>query len=244
MSTPGPAVAHEAATSPAAGAFDYSGLPHDVASSAYKAADVILHLHGLAQRSILSIGWHLNRVKASLDHGQFRSWVEAEFPFTLRTAEKYMAASAVFDSESELGSILPPATMYALAAKSTPPALRESIIERLEAGEKIAPKEIAGMVRQARRQDTAAAAAPITRADPSPVHCCGDLEAERALEGAEMILRVIGETAWHLAAALIAKHDYPEHLLDILQRRIEERIFECRCARKQIGAPRRPKGGT
>jgi hypothetical protein len=131
-------------------AFDYAVLPTDHAKVAQAAASSIRVSHRRVTSDILAIGRHLCAVKEVLDHGQFGAWLKAEFSWSDRTARNFMAAWAAFGEKSETVSDLPPATLYALAAPSTPEPVRKAIVERLEAGERIEPRAIAGMISQAK----------------------------------------------------------------------------------------------
>jgi hypothetical protein len=60
-------------------------------------------------------------------------------------------------------SDLPPTTLYALAAPSTPEPVRKAVVERLEAGERIETAAVNNMIREARSHaDMAAVEARIT----------------------------------------------------------------------------------
>ena len=91
-------------------------------------------------------------MKARLGHGHFGQWLDAEFGGVARTAQNYMRAAESFADKSELVSHLPPATVYALAAPSTPGDVRRQIVERLRAGERMHPDAISGAVREARQK--------------------------------------------------------------------------------------------
>jgi hypothetical protein len=56
---------------------------------------------------ILLIGTDLIEVKQRLGHGRFIAWVEAECPFSYRTAHRYMAVARLFlksDSVADLAT--------------------------------------------------------------------------------------------------------------------------------------------
>jgi predicted transcriptional regulator len=101
---------------------------------------------------ILEIGDHLRRVKERLAHGTFGRWIEEEFGWTERTAQNYMRAAIEFSGQYEIISVLPPTTVYRLAAPSTPAPVREEIIERMEAGEPLTPAAIETMVSEAKEK--------------------------------------------------------------------------------------------
>src|SRR5689334_10033604 len=64
--------------------------------------------------AILEIGRDLLQAREIVDHGAFREWVETSTGLTIRTAQNYMSAAAFAAGKSELVSLLPPSTVYAL----------------------------------------------------------------------------------------------------------------------------------
>ena len=121
-------------------AFDYSALDDKIAA-ATKAATARIHRRVAGQiKSIMETGADLLHVKEMLAHGQFTEWLSAEFGMTDRTARNYMAAATSFEGKTETISVLPTATVYALA--HAPDETRATIVERLEAGDRPSETEI------------------------------------------------------------------------------------------------------
>ena len=114
--------------------FDYSGLAPEVAAEARAVADRVRASHQRTVVAIIEMGRDLLAVKAGLGHGRFGQWLEAEFGGVARTAQNYMRAAQSFGGNSAIVSHLPPATLYALAAPSTPGDVRSEIVARLRAG--------------------------------------------------------------------------------------------------------------
>lgn len=138
--------------------FDYSTLPAEHAKLATDAATAINTSAKRIQGYYMAIGQKLAEVKEALDHGQFCAWVKAEFPWmTVRTAQRYMSAWTAFGDKSDTVSYLPPATVFDLAAPSTPLAVREQVVERLEAGERVGPAAVKGMIAEAKSRAAMAA---------------------------------------------------------------------------------------
>lgn len=61
-------------------------------------------------------------------------WLEREFIWTDRTAQRYMAAAEHFDGKTDIMSDLPATSVYELAAKSTPEETRQEIVDLLDSG--------------------------------------------------------------------------------------------------------------
>ena len=101
---------------------------------------------------IISIGEDLALIKAKLPHGQFGSYIMEKFSFSERAAQNYMNAAAAFKGKTATVASLPPTVLYDLAAKRTPPAVREEIVALLESNSTLAPDEIEIRLRAARQE--------------------------------------------------------------------------------------------
>lgn len=135
--------------------FDYSGLRPDLAALLKSSANSIKTHIGQQTRSILETGVILLDAKSRLGHGLFTRWVQQEIGCTLRTAENYMRTATLFSGKSEIVSHLPPTTVYALAAVSTPPEVRTTVIAALESGKDIDAQAIESEIRAARGEKPA-----------------------------------------------------------------------------------------
>lgn len=119
--------------------FDYAGLSAAIAKEAEAAAKRIrarLKVH------TLETGKELLAIKKALGHGKFGKWLEFHFGWKERTAQNYMNSAIAFDSTPQVIDALPPSTVYKLASKSTPDAIRQSVIDEIKRGEKPDPKQI------------------------------------------------------------------------------------------------------
>lgn len=144
--------------------FDYSVLDSDVADLAQKSAIWIKGQHRRMVEGVISIGDHLIIVKEQIGHGQFGRWLEAEFGWTARTAQNYMSAAEAFSGKAKCVSDLPVATVYKLAAPSTPPEVRHRIVADLEAGKIIDHKQVENEIWEATRPSAAEAESERKRA--------------------------------------------------------------------------------
>lgn len=77
---------------------------------------------------------------------------------TARTAQNFMQAAAQLGAKSEIVSHLPPTTLYKLSSPSLPEPVREEIVERLESGEALSPRQIADRLWEAEKAAKWAAA--------------------------------------------------------------------------------------
>jgi len=133
---------------PSKAGFDYAGLPEDIRAEAKAVADEIkMRMRGV----VIEVGAALRRIKDRLGHGRFGKWLSAEFGFTERTAQNYMAAAALV-AKYETVSYLQPKTLYQLAAPTTPDAVRDEIIQRFNAGERVADQTVKELISEAKWQ--------------------------------------------------------------------------------------------
>jgi hypothetical protein len=131
-------------------AFDYAALPAAVATQAQAAAQRIRAHHQDQITAIIEIGHDLLVIKQQVKHGQFGAWLDAEFSMAERTAQNYMRAATAFGTKTALISDLPPTAIYTLAAPSTPAPVKDAVVARLEAGERLEAAEVQALVREAK----------------------------------------------------------------------------------------------
>lgn len=113
--------------------FTVDHLPKTVAALLSKAESDIYSALETQTESVISIGSSLIGVKSELDHGQYGDWIEAKFPFSIRTAQKY---AAVFEKLGEHQALLQrfsTSTLYALADKKVDD-IRSRIVDEIRNG--------------------------------------------------------------------------------------------------------------
>jgi hypothetical protein len=134
----------------------YAVMDSDAQEIARRAEKLISDIyHRMRQRELadaLEIGRELIAVKAALPHGQFNSWVNAKLGISRSTAFNCMAAAERLGDKCSTVEHLPLNTVYLLAAPSTPDHLRNQIVEKLEAGEKVDAYEIRAEITQATKE--------------------------------------------------------------------------------------------
>ncbi|MFI5012039.1 MAG: DUF3102 domain-containing protein [Hyphomicrobiales bacterium] len=133
---------------PANVVFDYTVIAADTAASLRSTAT---RIRDRMNASIIETGRDLAAVKDMLEPGTFGSWLNAEFSMTVRSAQNYMAAAALAD-KYETVSYLAPTAIYRLASPSTPDAVRDAIMCRVQKGEAVSKKAISDQIAQHRRQ--------------------------------------------------------------------------------------------
>lgn len=120
-------------------AFNYVGLSRETAAKARASAERIRARVRTTMNGIIDIGMDLRKARAVLDHGLFGKWLRAEFAWSERTAENFMAVADRFGPKFELISDLAiqPTAAYYLARPSVPDEVRIAALRRAEAGERI-----------------------------------------------------------------------------------------------------------
>jgi hypothetical protein len=132
--------------------FDYSVLSAENAELAMRTAEKVRLHQQRTSAEIIDIGTDLIRVRDAIGHGHFGRWLSVEFRWTDRTARNYIRAAVQFGGKSETVSVLPPATLYLLASKSTPESIVGEVIDKLEAGEAVDPAVVETQVLAARKE--------------------------------------------------------------------------------------------
>jgi hypothetical protein len=130
--------------------FDYTQLQISARVIASEAAANI-RAHGkLAAQSIVAIGAELAKVKEYIGHGHYLAWLGAEFGWSERQAQRFVAVYESFgksDNVTDLGAV-DVSALYLLAAPSTPEPVRETALEKAAAGERVTHKAVKALLEE------------------------------------------------------------------------------------------------
>jgi hypothetical protein len=134
--------------------FDYQSLKPADAEKLRKTAHRIKERINVSIRSVIESGQALLAAKAMLPHGQWRPWLEAEFGWSPKTAQRLMDVAEQFGSRNDIVSEMKISViaLYLLAAASTPFEARQEAIDRAEHGEKITAPIAMEIIRVARKK--------------------------------------------------------------------------------------------
>ncbi|WP_138505850.1 DUF3102 domain-containing protein [Nostoc sp. PA-18-2419] len=92
-------------------------------------------------QDIWEIGHKLAEVRSQLKHGQFETWLKAEFGWSRRTAYNFINVYETLAERANLAQIdIATSALYLLAAPSTPQNVREELLQRAHQGETITYK--------------------------------------------------------------------------------------------------------
>jgi hypothetical protein len=205
-------------------------LPTDLATL----ADAIRWHADRLDADKLAIGRCLNRAKELIEHGGFETWVKAEFSFTPRTAENYMALAKAVEI-SENFSFLKPALVYRIVAPGAPdeltemvaavdpaavrdlePVLREKLAEHAVREKERRQKEarVAGLARRKRVSREQALAIEESREDRRAKRA--EQEQRERREWQEALVKREAESAELAAAVLSRCADIADRLTEFL----------------------------
>lgn len=135
--------------------FDYQALSDEKRSLVMQRTGEIRERLQRSAQDIWEIGQRLADVRIQLGHGQFDSWLKAEFGWSRRTAYNFINVYETFGERANLAQIdIATSALYLLAAPSTPKALREEYLLKAKEGEKITHKELRSEIDQKKRKST------------------------------------------------------------------------------------------
>ncbi|MCL1471394.1 DUF3102 domain-containing protein [Argonema antarcticum] len=100
-------------------------------------------------QDIWEIGQKLADVRSRLKHGQFDTWLKAEFGWSRRTAYNFVNVYEAFPERANFAQInIATSALYLLAAPSTSQELRDEVLQRAKEGEPVTYKEIRQVIKE------------------------------------------------------------------------------------------------
>ena len=139
-------------------AYDYGTVAEAHRESVRRAALTIKPRLKRAAEDIFVIGKELRATKALLPHGEYSQWLDVEFGLSDRMAQRFVGVYERLGAKSDIMSVLPPTTLYLLAAPSTPDQAIASVEQQLDAGEHIGVAAVQRVIADAKQQVRAPAA--------------------------------------------------------------------------------------
>jgi len=117
--------------------YDYNQLATEHREAVRRSARIIKPLLKRTAEDIFLIGGELRAVKDMLPHGSYTEWLEVEFGLSERMAQHFVNVRERLGPKSEKFSVLPPSTLYLLAAPSTPDQAIHIVEERIDKGDRM-----------------------------------------------------------------------------------------------------------
>ena len=113
--------------------FDYDALPKKDIQFVKQTTREVARLLERSTGDIIAIGQKLIEMKDRLGHGHWRAWLLTQWPLDISLANRWMSVARKCGQFPHLK--IPRSTLYLLAANSTPEALRDEFVRRVESGE-------------------------------------------------------------------------------------------------------------
>ena len=131
--------------------YDYNQLPNEHREAVRRSARIIKPLLKRTAEDIFIIGGELRGVKEMLPHGRYTEWLEVEFGLSERMAQHFVNVRERLGPKSEKFSVLPPSTLYMLAAPSTPDQAISLVEERIDAGDRLSVAHVQRTIAEQKR---------------------------------------------------------------------------------------------
>jgi hypothetical protein len=134
-------------------AADCLAIKIDGATADEQLAQRVEAIRDLGKRTIanvIEIGHHLAEAKKLCGHGNWLPWLKREFGWSDKTAEQFMNVYQLGKIENISNLSLPVSGLYRLARPSTPEAVRQEVIERVQHGEKVSVAVVEGIIAKAK----------------------------------------------------------------------------------------------
>jgi hypothetical protein len=141
--------------------YDYQTIAEAQRDIVRRAALAIKPRLKRAAEDIFVIGKELRATKALLAHGEYTNWLDVEFGLSDRMAQRFVNVYERLGAKSDIMSVLPPTTLYLLAAPSTPEQAITSVEKQLGAGVRIGVATVQRVIADAKQQARSAVLADV-----------------------------------------------------------------------------------
>jgi Protein of unknown function (DUF3102) len=169
------------------------------------AAQRIKMLRKAATEHAVEIGRELLRVKNCLPHGSFVKWVEKACEFKIRTAQDLMKLAREAQAHAPVAALMLPSTLRVFLSKTTSPAVRTRILDRLDSGEQVSRSqlhyEVVDEELKSGAMTTPARALKVARGVPdrhAPSGKPGEVETDRSRLVATLMLNRLSQQDYEL----------------------------------------------
>jgi len=132
--------------------FSYSSLDADASAILHRCAVGIRRRLKRTAADMIETGRDLVKARQAVKLAIFAEWCESECGISVRLAQLFIRSAEVFGDRCEIISQTSPTNLMKLAALSVPEDVRERLVERIAAGEKLKTSTIAAEVRSARQK--------------------------------------------------------------------------------------------
>lgn len=135
--------------------FDYEALDSEQRIIIQQRTGEIKERLRRSAQEIWEVGQKLVDVRSRLKHGQFETWLKAEFGWSRRTAYNFINVYEAFGERTNLAQIdIATSALYLLAAPSTPQQVRNEFLQRAREGEAVTHKSLRRVMEEEKSQST------------------------------------------------------------------------------------------
>lgn len=178
-------------------AFDYDALEPKTRLFVYEWAQEIRVRAQRSAQDIIEIGRGLSEVKEALGHGRFLDWIDKEFGWSIRSAQRFMTVYDCFKNDTVSYLEIEISALYLIAAPSTHQSARTNLIGRAVSGETITKQTALATLREMKK--------PVIAPEP-------DEARQRAIETGKPVLDSEG---WYQPPVTIEREEEVGNLLDL-----------------------------
>lgn len=184
--------------------FDYSYLDPETAVFVQEKTKKLKKLARKMAQDIIDIGKYLMEVKQKLGHGNFYSWIDAEFDWGYSSVTRFMQVADRFKTSNLQEIDISPSALYHLSASSTPYEATYEALERASKGEKITEK----MAKNLRMKYLNSAGKTEKIVEPKKNEQSVSYDAESGLNKSQAISKILPIS--HSSSSQRAKQDKPK----------------------------------
>lgn len=130
-------------------AFSYANLAPDTRATVEAATDRLHVLERKTGEQIIEIGKILIQIKGDIPHGQFLPWLDAEFGWSERAAQNFMAVADQFKSAKFADLKIAPSALYLIASNNVSKDIRDEFVAKAAAGQRVTHKDVKTRLAQA-----------------------------------------------------------------------------------------------
>jgi hypothetical protein len=135
--------------------FDYESLDDEQRLIIQQRTGEIRERLRRSAQDIWEIGQMLADVRSRLRHGEFDTWLKAEFGWSRRTAYNFISVYETFDERANLAQVdIATSALYLLAAPSTPQTIREKFLQQAKEGKTITHRELREIIQEKKLQSS------------------------------------------------------------------------------------------
>lgn len=132
--------------------FDYDSLDSETRIVVKQKTSEIKKLIRKTAQTVWEIGENLSEVKACLQHGQFESWLNTEFDWSARTAQRFLQVYERFKNDNLADLKISASAIYEIASPSTPDTVRVQALTFAKEGKEVTPITIKAIKAEAQKK--------------------------------------------------------------------------------------------